>query len=648
MLPSVRKRVRNYLYLSSVISIAVLLLLFVAIQIIMARHQAVTDADIMFEQIEQMLEDNEKNLRRTTADFKNTTLQRADTIAYIIDHDENIVNRSDIDLSVIQLQNIARLTGVDEIHLFDDNGLLFLSTVPRYINNYTLDSGEQISFFRPMLDDPTERLCQDIMPNTADGKEMMYAAVWSNEYIVQVGITPDTINAVTAHSDSSHIFSILNVSEGVFAYAVNNSGVIAGSTVQDDVGKSADEVGLPFSRISAGRDYFTVTLHGQTRAFCVVNRLTSGTIVYLESNRTLYRNVPVYCLIMFLALVFANLLLIFVVHLYVRRHLIESIDRVNASLTTIAEGNLENSVNIADSQEFSDLSYHINQMVKSLLSNTDKVSYVLQKANLSVGVYEYNRLMKRVRLTAGMDRLFGVSEEKMQTLAGNTAEFRRFVEEMRSHVLPDAENIYIVTDDADVPRYIKIEESNWNGNVFGVVIDMTATVQHSKQLEQERDIDLLTGLYNRRGAEARVAALFATPEKMAHGAVVMLDADGLKIVNDRFGHDDGDRYLRGVAGVLEQISPRHRLAARVGGDEFVLLLYGYKTEEALLGALDLLRQAQENTTVTLHDGREIQLQFSYGYQKVESGADYATLLAAADTLMYENKRWRKVQSNAEQ
>ena len=639
MLPSIRNRVRVYLYLSSVVAIAVLLLLFTLVQFFMIRRQAVSDAEIMFDQIGQVLEVNNDELERTTAEFKNATLQSADTVAYIIDRDPGLVNTDDVAGSVEQLRDVAALVGVDEINIFNNTGYLIVSTVPDYIG-CTMDDGEQIAFFKPMLDNPRLRLCQDIMPNTYEGKEMQYAAVWSDDYVVQVGMKPTAVNAVTEKNDSSRIFSMLNVTKGVSVYAVYADGEILGSTEEEDVGRSSDEVGLPLSRLTQGSDHFTVALHGRVRTFCVVKRLPNGTLVYLKTTDALYHDIPIYCLIMFLALAFADLLLIFVVHWYIRRHLIDSIDRVNASLKAIADGDLDESVEITDSSEFSELSRHINQMVQSILANTDKISFVLQKANLNMGVYEYNKLMKHVRLTAGIGRLFGADENEMQLLSRNITAFRHFLQGVCSHVLPGTENVYVVTDKEET-RYLKIEEINRGGNVFGVVIDMTETVRHRKQLEEERDIDLLTGLYNRRGAEARLTPLFADPAAMTHGALVMLDADELKIVNDRYGHDDGDRYLRKVADVLGQFPKEHRLAARVGGDEFVLLLHGYDTEEELSVALRLLQKAQENTAVTLHNGQKIPLKFSYGYQPTAPGADYNALLAAADTLMYENKRQRK-------
>jgi len=638
VLPSIRNRVRIYLYLSSVVMIALLLLLFCVVQVIILRRQAVTDADVLFDQIGQVLGDNEKELERATADFKESAIRDARAAAYLVDENPDLVNVHRPDDSMWELRYIARLLGVSEIRIFNDEGELIISTDSDVVD-LTFDD-ERMSAFKPMQNDRTADMCEAFSPDALDDRSVVYAAAWSAEYIVQVGVKPDAVVAVTNRNDSSRIFSMLNVNPGAAIYAVGKDGSIVGTTEEGDVGKTADEVGLPLSRLAAGKESFSVSLHGEVSSYCVVHRLTNGYIVYLESNRTLYHDMPIYCLIMFIALAIADLMLILVVHWYIRRHLIDSIDRVNASLTAIADGNLESNVNITDSREFSELSRHINQMVESILGNTDKISYVLQKANLNVGVYEYNRLMKQVRLTAGIGKLFGVSEGRMQELARNTAVFRHFVDQIRTNMLPDVENIYIVSNENET-RFVKIEEINWGGDVFGVVVDMTEAVRHRKQLEEERDIDLLTGLYNRRGAETRLTPLFADPAAMAHGAIVMLDADELKIVNDRFGHDDGDRYLRKIADVLGQFSLEHRLAARVGGDEFVLLLHSYDTEEELSVALRLLQKAQENTSVTLHNGDKIRLKFSYGYQHTAPGADYNALLSAADTIMYENKRQRK-------
>ena len=77
----------------------------------------------------------------------------------------------------------------------------------------TVYDGEQIGFFKPLLSDKSLRLCQDIAPNTAEGKKIQYAALWSDngKFIVQVGMEQDSVKRATEKNELSYIFSLLRV-----------------------------------------------------------------------------------------------------------------------------------------------------------------------------------------------------------------------------------------------------------------------------------------------------------------------------------------------------------------------------------------------------------------------------------------------------
>ena len=81
------------------------------------------------------------------------------------------------------------------------------------------------------------------------------------------------------------------------------------------------------------------------------------------------------------------------------QYVVGGIHSVNEKLHSIAQGNLDELIDIRTSVEFSELSGYINRMKQSLLDNTQKMSYVLSKTNMYIGIYEYNRHMKRVRIT---------------------------------------------------------------------------------------------------------------------------------------------------------------------------------------------------------------------------------------------------------
>ena len=131
------------------------------------------------------------------------------------------------------------------------------------------------------------------------------------------------------------------------------------------------------------------------------------------------------------------------------------------------------------------------------------------------------------------------------------------------------------------------------GETFSTLL--AAAITRLSEREQLRELayrDALTGLGNRRAVDERLDLLFSQPVMARPVSVILCDVDGLKEVNDRFGHDAGDRLLREVASLLMQAAGRFpgSLAARLGGDEFCLLIEG-ETPEAVQAATDRLGAA---------------------------------------------------------
>lgn len=158
---------------------------------------------------------------------------------------------------------------------------------------------------------------------------------------------------------------------------------------------------------------------------------------------------------------------------------------------------------------------------------------------------------------------------------------------------------------------------------------MRSTESRIGEAERKADLDPLTGLLNRRGLER---ALAARHDVGARGALVMLDLDHFKSVNDAHGHDTGDRVLRDVAELLRGQMRRPDLAARFGGEEFVLHLAGIGREPALQVA-ERLRMAVEDRIAI--DGRPQTA--SFGVASWPAGACFADVLRRADAAVYEAK-----------
>lgn len=624
-----KKIIGRYMNLVTLILITVLTIIIVSFQVADAHRQAYKDAVTTLQQIEQVLEQNTAELAEISAAYQQTCLYNAEAIAYMIQDNPTVLD------SVDELRRIAVLMEVDEIHIFDKTGLLYAGTHPEYFG-YTFDSGEQMMFFKPMLTDPSLKLVQDITPNVAEAKLMQYSALWSPDrnFIVQVGMEPVNILKVTQKNELSYIFSLFRVNPEADYYAIDPaSGEIVGSTDLDYVHKNIDSIGLRLDDIASHPKGFHAFVNGQD-AFCVFRFIDSNYVGRILTNRVLYDWIILNTLILLLCLVMIAVVLMRAVTGYMNRYVVHDIYRINRKLHAIAAGDLDEDIDVQSSTEFSQLSSDINRMKKSLLDSSRKMSYVLSKTDMYIGVYEYDGHMPQIRFTEYVPRLLGLPPDKSKQLDFEL--LRESLSRLRSHPCAGDSNIFELDG-----RYIRVEEISENSSVFGVLIDVTEDTLKRLRIERERDYDLLTGLYNRRGLENFLDSCFCKPETLRESAFVMIDADNLKVINDTYGHECGDAYLRQLASLLADFAPGHSTAARLGGDEFVLFLYQYQTKAAISDAFSALAELQNSSRACLRDGLYVPLVFSFGCCLTADRTDYHALLKEADEKMYTNKKSRK-------
>lgn len=171
----------------------------------------------------------------------------------------------------------------------------------------------------------------------------------------------------------------------------------------------------------------------------------------------------------------------------------------------------------------------------------------------------------------------------------------------------------------------------------GTIADITAAHKQAKQWSYEASHDSLTGLLNRREIERRMqTALENAMIDRSALAAVMIDLDGFKQVNDRYGHRAGDDFLRHIGTVLRKAVRAGDLIARFGGDEFLVLLER-TNEDSALRVAHAIRDALEADRF-LWAGRSIQARASLGVG-LGSGQDatWLTFLERADIACYDAK-----------
>jgi diguanylate cyclase (GGDEF)-like protein/PAS domain S-box-containing protein len=201
-------------------------------------------------------------------------------------------------------------------------------------------------------------------------------------------------------------------------------------------------------------------------------------------------------------------------------------------------------------------------------------------------------------------------------------------------------------DDGTVRHYILRvrplldDERNITG-LTGVLEDVTEMVRSRQELEMRASSDRLTGCLNREATFAAIQRFLDQPgaagkRDEAGTAVIFIDLDGFKQVNDEFGHAAGDTFLISVADSLRATLRAGDLLGRLGGDEFVVVCPNVPSREAALRAgRSLARRA-------FQDVAPVQASIGVAWTN-QRGTTAAGLLAAADAAMYEAKRARRGQ-----
>ncbi len=178
---------------------------------------------------------------------------------------------------------------------------------------------------------------------------------------------------------------------------------------------------------------------------------------------------------------------------------------------------------------------------------------------------------------------------------------------------------------------------------LSVVAQQAAVVIRSAQLNEETRrlaiTDPLTGLHNRRYFVDKLEEQLRRAQRYDERlAVILVDCDHLKAINDLHGHLSGDRTLQAVADVMRITLRETDVLARLGGDEFAALLIGAQPDHSL-EVTERLRRHVQGLRLMAEDGSEIQVTVSAGIAFYpESGSDVKGLLREADVALYRAKR----------
>jgi len=196
----------------------------------------------------------------------------------------------------------------------------------------------------------------------------------------------------------------------------------------------------------------------------------------------------------------------------------------------------------------------------------------------------------------------------------------------------------VIRAEGQPPRYVScggspfFDAAGRKIGAFIVMVDTTDVRLLTKELEHLASHDMLTGLPNRRTFEAEVERATQFAARGVVSSVLFADIDRFKACNDRFGHDFGDKVLRAIAQRMKSVLRDVDTVARIGGDEFGIVLWNQSGE-----AVDVVSQRLAEAVAAEGLRYELDIGLSIGAAIVTTESDVSSVLADADSQMYRMK-----------
>lgn len=299
---------RRMVAVLTLIAMAVLMGLQYFIQVSANEDRAMTTARVLIGQVEKILDNNETSERYIANSLKEDYMQRANAISIVLKYNPGGTKDSRF------MAYMAEVMGVDEVHIIDDTGTIVGGSHPQYYG-LNFEDGTQIGYFKPMLSNRTLSLCQDVTPNTAEGKPMMYAIVWNPDgtYMVQVGVKPVRLLNYLYTTEISEVVKAMPAFEGMgIVIADAESDRIMGSTIEEMDGKTLQDFGIHVSRYVGQKEDEVVShieeVNGQD-VYCNMSLYEKYRIVILQDYKVVQDNVKNSLLVLFVYLAIAAVII---------------------------------------------------------------------------------------------------------------------------------------------------------------------------------------------------------------------------------------------------------------------------------------------------------------------------------------------------
>lgn len=306
--------------------------------------------------------------------------------------------------------------------------------------------------------------------------------------------------------------------------------------------------------------------------------------------------------------------------------------------------------------EIDEITDAITQLQENSQKFSSQVSRMISIVDVGLGTFMYNRVDDSVFVGQSFQERF---QRRQSQVIEDTIMSRQefldsiFAEEIRKAVKEsmdrwdgasheDYSTVYQIDSPDGSSQWLRLSTVYEENQSIGIIQDITEMMIERKRIEYERDYDRLSGLLNRHAYYQRIEEQFRDRDKLKTTAFIMVDLDNLKFVNDTYGHDFGDDYIKVAATALRKFQNYGGIVARISGDEFNICLPGFSSKEEVREIISKVHNELLQSSCLMADGTHFRIRGSMGVSWYPDDAkSYEALIKYADFAMYTIKHSTK-------
>ncbi len=540
--------------------------------------------NITIEQIKENIESNKSNLEKARELFRTDYINRLNFISYLIEEDNDGILNSD------EWNRIISLTEVRAIYIVDKNGIVTQSSKNEAIG---INFYDNITFekFIPLIEGKEEKGYTVIYDGISmvDGVERVYIGIGNGKDggILVVDADKEILHEYEQSISIKEVVTAIPIRYEETLFVVDkNTGIVIGSSDERLYNVKSENM-IKNIKMTLN-DPKVISVHGED-LFVLSKILDDKYIVMAVSMAQIMSyvkaNIVQYIIIIFIICIVIGICL----YRSVKNVILNDIEGIGKKLTEFCEGKNDIVFGKAKTCEMSQLIGKLYKVINAIKTKNERISSIASMMGEGFGAYEYYHDLNQIYMSENLPDLMGMSEEETKDIIKKFYDAENQRIEKYGGIFEEKDEYSTANN-----KILKIRRKLYKNTVYAFLEDITEQKERDTRLSKELKItkeesikDTLTELYNRKKIE-EVVNEFISSENAHKSIMMLLDLDNFKMVNDTYGHLEGDNVLKKLALILCKQFRNTDTISRLGGDEFLIFINNNISEDTVIRKVDNL------------------------------------------------------------